>query len=266
MSSAPPAGGSPPAGTTAGSGRIHPLSAPLQGGVGFLPHPSSAASSASLAVRLPSRGGNGVTSFIILIDPGARPCLSAGGATSATGENPAPVPDHVPFGPSLSASLARSRSRPLSALHLGWPFPGLLAPDRRDAGSRRVGSRSHGRSEDRGYVVPQASDPSVAGDARWGSRPMAEHRVMSGDLLSVAHYRSRRCYESQGFVRGDHFRRTQALAGFVRGDHFRRTRGLAGFVRGDLRRRDRDRAGFVPGRPRAGFVRRQRRGRGGLGF
>src|SRR3954454_7158746 len=62
--------------------------------------------------------------------------------------------------------------------------PGLLAPDRRDAGSRRVGSRSHGRSEDRGYVVPQASDLAVAGDARWGSRPMAEHRVMSEDLLA----------------------------------------------------------------------------------
>jgi hypothetical protein len=65
----------------------------------------------------------------------------------------------------------------------GLTRPGLLAPDRRDAGSRRVGSRVHGRSEDRGYVVPQASDVSVAGDARRGSRPMAEHRVMSEDLL-----------------------------------------------------------------------------------
>ena len=77
----------------------------------------------------------------------------------------------------------------------GLTCPGLLAPDRRDAGSRRVGSRVHGRSEDRGYVVPQASDVSVAGDARWGSRPMAEHRVMSEDLLGVTHYRSRRCYD-----------------------------------------------------------------------
>src|SRR5207244_6216973 len=79
----------------------------------------------------------------------------------------------------------------------GLTCPGLLAPDRRDAGSRRVGSRVHGRSEDRGYVVPQASDLSVAGDARWGSRPMAEHRVMSEDLLDLTHYRSRRYYESQ---------------------------------------------------------------------
>ena len=66
----------------------------------------------------------------------------------------------------------------------GLTRPGLLAPDRRDAGSRRVGSRVHGRSVDRGYVVPQASDPAVAGDARWGSRPMAEHRVMSRHLLA----------------------------------------------------------------------------------
>ena len=66
----------------------------------------------------------------------------------------------------------------------GLTCPGLLAPDRRDAGSRRVGSRSHGRSEDRGYDVPRASDLTVAGDARRGSRPMAEHRVMSEHLLA----------------------------------------------------------------------------------
>ena len=59
-----------------------------------------------------------------------------------------------------------------------------------------VSARVHGRSEDRGYVVPQASDLAVAGDARWGSRPMAEHRVMSVALLGVTHYRSKRCYES----------------------------------------------------------------------
>jgi hypothetical protein len=37
---------------------------------------------------------------------GLRSCLSAGGAPSAPGEVEAPGPDHVPFGPSLSASLA----------------------------------------------------------------------------------------------------------------------------------------------------------------
>ena len=40
------------------------------------------------------------------------------------------------------------------------------------------------------------SSPDL-GNARWGSRPMAEHRVMSEDLLDITHYRSRRCYESQ---------------------------------------------------------------------
>src|SRR5208337_2709013 len=48
-----------------------------------------------------------------------------------------------------------------------------------------------------GPSVSQASDLAVASDARWGSRPMAEHRVMSEDLLDITHYRSRRCYESQ---------------------------------------------------------------------
>lgn len=53
--------------------------------------------------RLPLQGAyprgedNGVTSFIASIDPGVRSCLSAGGATSTTGERSAPVPDHVPF-------------------------------------------------------------------------------------------------------------------------------------------------------------------------
>ena len=79
----------------------------------------------------------------------------------------------------------------------GLTCPGLLAPDRLGAGSRRVGLRFHDRSVDRGYVVSQASDLAVASDARWGSRPMVEHRVMSEDLLDITHYRSRRCYESQ---------------------------------------------------------------------
>ena len=70
--------------------------------------------------RPPSLAGRQRGYFVHRLDrPGVRSCLSAGGATSATGENPAPVPDHIPFGPSLTASLARSRSRPLSALHLG---------------------------------------------------------------------------------------------------------------------------------------------------
>src|SRR5580692_5256993 len=51
-------------------GWIHSLSARLPSGIGLLPHPSSAVSSTSFAVRLPSRGDNGVTSFTLSIIPG----------------------------------------------------------------------------------------------------------------------------------------------------------------------------------------------------
>src|SRR5262249_55435879 len=99
--------------------RAHPLSDPLQSGIGFLPHPSPAASSASFAVGLPSRGGNGGYSVHCFDHSGVRSCLWAGGASSATGDIATPVPGHVPFGPSLTASWARLCLRPLSALHLG---------------------------------------------------------------------------------------------------------------------------------------------------
>src|SRR5215469_470079 len=74
-------------------GRTHLLSDPLQVGLGFLPLPFPAASSAPFAGHLPLRGGNGVTSFIFSINPGVRSCFSAGGAPSATEEYRAPVPD-----------------------------------------------------------------------------------------------------------------------------------------------------------------------------
>ena len=150
-----------------------------------------------LQSAFPRGEATGVTSFTFSIDPGVGSCLSAGGASSATGEFGAPVPDHIPFWFKPDSILGLSLVTALISTSPGLTCPGLLAPDRRDAGSRRVGSRVHGRSEDRGYVVPQASDVSVAGDARWGSRPMAEHRVMSEDHLGLTHYRSRRCFESQ---------------------------------------------------------------------
>src|SRR5271157_5638756 len=89
--------------------RSLPLSVRLRGGIRFLPHPFPAIPLASFAGSLPSRGDSGVTSFTFSIDPGVRSCLSAGGATSATGDQKAPVPDHVPFGSSLTASLACSQ-------------------------------------------------------------------------------------------------------------------------------------------------------------
>src|SRR5439155_3726105 len=74
----------------------------------------------SVLYSSPSLAGRQRGYFVHLLDhPGVRSCLSAGGASSATGDLRAPVPDHVPFGPSLTASLACLGSRPLSALHLG---------------------------------------------------------------------------------------------------------------------------------------------------
>ncbi len=151
----------------------------------------------SLQFAFPCGETTGVSLFTFSITPGVGSCLSAGGAPSATGEFGASVPDHLPFWFKPDSILGLSLLTAFISTSPGLTCPGLLAPDRRDAGSRRVGSRVHGRSEDRGYVVPQASDVSVAGDARWGSRPMAEHRVMSEVHLGLTHYRSKRCYESQ---------------------------------------------------------------------
>src|SRR4051812_48901366 len=68
----------------------------------------------------PSLAGRQRGYFVHLLDrSGVRSCLSAGGAPSAPGELVAPGPDHVPFGPSLTASWACLCLRPLSALHLG---------------------------------------------------------------------------------------------------------------------------------------------------
>src|SRR6516225_55391 len=74
----------------------------------------------SLLRSRPSLAGKQRGYFVHLSDhSGVRSCLSAGDASSATGDIAAPVPGHVPFGPSLTASLARLCLRPLSALHLG---------------------------------------------------------------------------------------------------------------------------------------------------
>ena len=133
----------------------------------------------------PSLTGKQRGYFVHLHDhSGVRSCLSAGGASSATGDVAAPVPDHVPFWSKPDSIFGLSLLTAFISTVPGLTCPGLLAPDRRDAGSRRVGSRVDGRSFDRGYVVPQASDLAVASDARWGSRPMAEHRVMSEASLA----------------------------------------------------------------------------------
>jgi hypothetical protein len=61
----------------------------------------------------PSLAGKQRGYFVHLLDhSGVRSCLSGGGASSATGEFAAPIPDHVPFGSSLTASLACLCLRP----------------------------------------------------------------------------------------------------------------------------------------------------------
>ena len=67
----------------------------------------------SLLCSRPSLAGRQRGYFVHLFDrSGVRSCLSAGGASSATGDIAASVPDHVPFGSSLTASLACFCLRP----------------------------------------------------------------------------------------------------------------------------------------------------------
>src|SRR5665213_4203960 len=118
MSSPCPLPGSHRASRGEGVLRTHPLSASITERHS-LPPSSLLRCLISVLCSPPSLAGRQRGYFVHRLDrPGVRSCLSAGGATSATGEKPPPVPDHVPFGPSLTASLACCRSRPLSALHL----------------------------------------------------------------------------------------------------------------------------------------------------
>ena len=67
----------------------------------------------SLLCSRPSLAGRRRGYFVHLFDhSGVRSCLSAGGTPSATGDVTAPVPDHIPFGPSLTASWAGLFLRP----------------------------------------------------------------------------------------------------------------------------------------------------------
>ena len=74
--------------------------------------------------------------------------------------------DHLPFGSSLSASLACLESRRLSAVHFRSPYRSLLALDRLDAGSPS-------------YIVREASYLAVTGDARSRRSMLVEQQVMS---------------------------------------------------------------------------------------
>ncbi len=66
----------------------------------------------------------GLTTFRTSTIPGGvRLCLSAGGTTSARGDQVPPLPGHVPFGSSLSASLACWLLRRLNSSSPGLAIP-----------------------------------------------------------------------------------------------------------------------------------------------
>jgi hypothetical protein len=71
-----------------------------------------------------------------------RPRLYAGGPSSAPGELGAPGPGHVPFWSKPISTFGLFFVTTLAAVHLGWPYHAPLVPDRLDAGSRGLGSRS----------------------------------------------------------------------------------------------------------------------------
>src|SRR5262249_2964817 len=108
------------------SGRAHPLSDPLQTGIGFLPHPFPAASSAPFAVGLPSRGGDGVISFIPSITPGEGRAFRPVARHPRRGTLQPPFLATYRFGPSLTASLACLCLRPLSGPGVAELSPGAI--------------------------------------------------------------------------------------------------------------------------------------------
>ncbi len=73
---------------------------------------------------------------------------------------------HLPFGSSLSAVLACFQWRHLSAIHFHSPYYSFLALDRITAFSAS-------------YIVPKASHPAVASNARFGRKLLEEQEVMS---------------------------------------------------------------------------------------
>ena len=117
-----------------------------------------------------------------------RPRLDAGGTPSAPEDIATPGPGHVPFWSKPISTFGSSLFTALAAVHLGWPYHAPLAPDRRGAGSRALGSRSERHPRGRGYVVPRASHPAVAGDARLGRGLLAEQQVSSPPSGRATHF------------------------------------------------------------------------------
>jgi len=111
-----------------------------------------------------------------------RPRLDAGGTSSAPDESAASGPGHLPFWSKPISTFGLSLFTTLAAVHLGWPYHAPLVPDRFGAGSRDLASRSGRHPKGYGYVVPRASHPPVARDARLGRGLLAEQQVLSPPL------------------------------------------------------------------------------------
>ncbi len=134
----------------------------------------------------------GLTTFRTSTNPGGvRLRLCAGGTTSARNEIRAPLPGHMPFGSSLSASLACQLLRRLhsGSLTLAIPSNPSSRPPRGWQSQRRLAVRPPAFTG-RGYIVPGAPHPEVTPSARPGRVPVAEHRIVpdkySCDLVSHA--------------------------------------------------------------------------------
>ena len=93
--------------------KFESLSISLQYGIRFSQPPLPTSLSAYLTVRSPDfpgeiRAYHVPIEYLRGLEPAEVSRLSADGATTVTGEQKVPTPDHLPFGPSLSAPLACS--------------------------------------------------------------------------------------------------------------------------------------------------------------
>ena len=99
--------------------------------------------------------------FVSLHDP-----RGEGGASRPVVQHPwqetakTPAPDHIPFWFEPISSFGSSNFTTFNSTSVRFHLGPCLSSSRPPcaAGSRRVGSRSHGRPYGRGYIVPRASD------------------------------------------------------------------------------------------------------------
>src|SRR3954468_2632480 len=106
----------------------HPLSASITERPS-LPPSSLLRCLISVLCSPPSLAGRQRGYFVHLLDhSGVRSCLSAGGASSATGDIAAPGPDHIPFWFKPESIFGLSGFTAFNGTSPGLTCPGLLAP------------------------------------------------------------------------------------------------------------------------------------------